>query len=174
MPYNTLYQRHVTSIKEEDAWEVEHNQAPPYVNITIEADFHAYGLFRDKPLRSLGPHVDIHPAVDTYMFTYTNSDINIITLAIVAMMGYNAKYLMEVSAEGLNLLRDAGIDIRRGLFATIRVTNPATLKSTYTNAMVYVADSQRNHMSRQTVESLSLRGNRTLGDLIPLYIPRNT
>ena len=65
------------------------------------------------------------------------------------------------------------MSLKGAIFANLRSIDPTTQKTTYTSSLVYVADGGRNHLSAQTVERLGLRSNKSLGDLLPLYIPRN-
>ena len=169
------YQGHVHFNRPEGAREVGHNQAPPYVRVSIKLNSHAYGVFRATAhlQRSLDPLVDIQQPIKVYMFTYTDSSVDLITTETLARMGYTVESLMEVSTEGRNLFRDARLYLKGAIFATIRVVNPTSQRATYSRSLVYVADCGRNHLSRQTVEALGLRGNVSLGDLMPLYIPRN-
>ena len=171
-----IHQHHVSYIGAEGAWVIGHHQAPPYVLITLKADLNSYNVFRETATfpQSIDPQVGFHACVDTFMFTNAGSDVDIITTETLRRMGYNVTSLLEVSDEGHNLFRQAHVTLMGALFVKIGVINPATRRGTYTKSLVYVADTQteRNHMSTQTVENLGLRGTAG-GDLMRLYIPRN-
>ena len=172
-PASILVQPHVIFDKEEEAWEVGYGKPTFFIQVVMSAHMPTYEIFDEDPPRSLTPNLNPPPAIATYMLTYTNSDIDIISLDTLECLGYDVESIIQVAPAARHMLRDLDINIRGGVFVTIRVTNPATMRSSHTRSLVYMADCMRNHMCKHTMEALTLRGDRSLGELTPLNIPTN-
>ena len=167
-------QAHVYCDNNERAWSVGHNQLPPYVRISLKLDEEAYGIFHHTASKPRShPMVDTERPVEAFFFTSTDSAIDLITTDTLARMGIQENSLLEVSTEGRELFREANMSLKGAFFTNLRSIDPIAQIPMYTNSLVNVADGENNHLSQQTIHNLELRKNTSLGDMLPLYFPRD-
>ena len=161
----------------EGAWAVGYNQLPPYTRLFLQLDHQAYNVFQHTARKPrYNPLAPPEEPVEAYFHVSTDSSVDMIilnTLATLARMGFLKESLFEASSEGRKLFREANMSLKGALFAEIRSIDPTTQVASYSSSLVYVADGERNHLSAQTGEALGLRKVKSLGDLNPIYIPRN-
>ena len=171
-PSSLLKQKHVTYDPDARVWNEGYGKPPPYLQVVMSVHEKTYQTFGQEPPNPIKPDTYPPPAISTWMVSYSGSDIDIISLDTLECLGYDVESLMKVAPEARRMLREMEVEIKGGIFMTIRVTDPATMRSSQTRSLVYVANSRRNHLCKQTMESLALGGHRSLGDLPPLCIPQ--
>ena len=169
-PSSLLRIPHITFDPDYKVWCEGYNRPPPYLQIVLSVHPATYELF-EVPMPASSDQNTL-PAISTWAVADTGSNLDLISLDTLNTLRYDPTSLLGVATEAMGVVPATDLELKGGLFLNVRATDPHLLRTSQTRSLFYIAEIQNNHLSRDSMESLSIIGHR-FPRLRPLRIPRN-